>query len=182
VVDECWSSPPTGLLGAGFRHLGRHPTEEELLVALDGYAKAVDGWAVEMPTAAATVRLLRDQGYHLGLLSNTWWAAEWHNADLAAHGFAGLLRELVYTSDLPHSKPHPTVFAEVAGRLGVEPEACVMVGDRLIDDVSGSLAVGMRAVWVENTSPWPRPADITPTATVRTLSELPALLRAWGGA
>ena len=38
--------------------------------------------------------------------------------------------ELVYTSDLPHSKPHPTVFREIATPLGVPSEACVRGGLR----------------------------------------------------
>jgi putative hydrolase of the HAD superfamily len=182
VDTEHWSGPATGVLRDGFHRLGRQVREAELIAALDGYAKAVDGWAEIEPGARETLQALRDRGYRLGLLSNTWWAADWHNADLAVHGLTGYLDELVYTSDQPHSKPHPTVFQAVSGLLGVEPAACVMIGDRLLDDVGGALGVGMRAVWKENTRPWPRPAWVTPTATVRHLSELPDLLRSWGGA
>ena len=179
VDTEHWSGPPSGLVHDGFRRLGRPIREEELLAALDGYARAVAGWAQVFPDARATLARLRERGYRLGLLSNTWWAADWHNADLAAHGLAPYLDELVYTSDLPHSKPHPSVFAEVAGRLGVEPVACVMIGDRLIDDVSGALALGMRAVWQRNDSPWPRPEHVAPTAIIDALAELPPLLAGW---
>ena len=182
VENEHWSGPPSGLVREGFLRLGRPVHEPELLAALDGYARAVDGWAVVFPDSAETLRLLRERGYRLGLLSNTWWAAEWHNADLAAHGLADLLDAVVYTSDLPHSKPHPSVFLEVAGRLGAEPAACVMVGDRMVADVSGALGAGMRAVWRANTSPWPRAERVEPTATVARLGELPGLLRSWGGA
>jgi putative hydrolase of the HAD superfamily len=169
------------VLRDGFRRLGRHVHEAELTAALDGYARAVDGWANLEPAARETLQALRERGYPLGLLSNTWWAADWHNADLAAHGLAGYLDELVYTSDLPHSKPHPSVFQTVAGLLNVEPAACVMIGDRLLDDIGGALSVGMRAIWKENGNPWPRPNGIVPTATIHRLDELPALLRAWGG-
>ena len=182
VDQEHWSGPPSGVLRDGFARLGRRVHETELAAALDGYARAVDGWGQLEPGARETLLLLRERGYPLGLLSNTWWAADWHNADLAAHGLAGLLDELVYTSDLPHSKPHPSVFLDVAGRLGVEPAACVMIGDRLIDDVTGALGVGMRAIWKENDRPWPRPEQVSPSATVRHLGELPDLLRSWGGA
>ena len=181
VDEEHWSGPPSGVILDGFRRLDRRLDEDELLAALDAYATAVDGWAVVDPDARETLATLRERGYPLGLLSNTWWAAAWHNADLAAHSLAEYFDELVYTSDLPHSKPHHSVFAEVAERLGVEPVACVMIGDRLIDDVGGALATGMRAVWRENDSPWPRGEGIVPTATIRRLSDLPPLLRAWGG-
>ena len=181
VDAEHWSGPPTGLVLEGFRLLGWKADERDVLATLDAYAQAVAGWARVVPGAVDTLRQLRERGYRLGLLSNTWWAAEWHNADLAAHGLAGLLDEVVYTSDLPHSKPHPSVFREVASRLGVEPSACVMVGDRQVDDVSGALGAGMRAIWVRNDRPWPRANGVRATAEVDALPEIPPLLRRWGG-
>jgi HAD superfamily hydrolase (TIGR01662 family) len=181
VDREHWSGPPTGLVSDGFRRLGVSASEDALLAALDGYARAVAGWCTVFPDTRDTLGLLRERGYRLGLLSNTWWAAEWHNADLAAHGLGDLLDELVYTSDLACSKPHPSVFREISSRLQVAPEACVMIGDRQVDDVSGAKAVGMRAIWRRNDSGFPT-SDVAPDATVDALSELPPLLRRWGGA
>lgn len=180
VEGEQSSGPPTGIVSEGFRSLGLEATEEQLLVALDGYARATVGWSRLFPDTVSTLVTLRGLGYRIGLLSNTWWAAEWHNADLATHGVAASLDELVYTSDLPHSKPHPSVFLEVAGRLGVEPRDAVMVGDRMIDDISGAQSVGMRAIWRRN-SATPVRADITPDAVIETLADVPALVRAWNG-
>ena len=181
VDRDHWSGPPTGLVSDGFRRLETTVDDRALVAALDGYARAVAGWCTVFADTRVTLATLRERGYRLGLLSNTWWAAEWHNADLAAHGLAGFLDELVYTSDLPHSKPHPSVFREVASRLGVVPKACVMIGDRQIDDVAGARAVGMRAIWRRNESGFPV-SDVAPDATVDALAELPGLLRSWGGA
>jgi putative hydrolase of the HAD superfamily len=180
VDREHWSGPPTGLVRDGFARLNETVGDAELVATMDGYAKAVEGWSTVFPDSRDTLVSLRDRGYRLGLLSNTWWAAEWHNADIAAHGLADLLDELVYTSDLPHSKPHPAVFAEVAGRLGVEAAACVMIGDRQIDDISGAKAVGMRAVWRRNDYGFPT-STVAPDAIVDRVSELLPLLRSWGG-
>ncbi len=179
VSESQASSTPTELLRDGFERLGRKASEEELLVALDGYAQAVNGWAIIFPDAISTLQELRRRGYRLGLLSNTWWAAAWHNADLAMHGLTPLLDEIVYTSDLPHSKPHPSVFLEVMRRLNVEPEHCVMVGDRLADDIGGALSVGIRAVWKKTTYPWPEPEHIKPTAIITDLSELLTFASKW---
>ncbi|MEX2245609.1 MAG: HAD family hydrolase [Dehalococcoidia bacterium] len=179
VDDEHWSGPPSGLLREGFDRLGRHVHEPELLAALDGYARAVDGWAQVAPDARETLATLRGAGLRIGLLSNTWWAADWHNADLAAHGLAEGLDELVYTSDLPHSKPHPSVFAEVAARLGVPADACVMVGDRPLDDVSGAQGAGMRGVWIRGGVIGELPDGIRPDGQIDRLAELPALIAPW---
>jgi putative hydrolase of the HAD superfamily len=180
VDAEHWSGPPTVLVREAFDRLGVPVSGAELLGAMDGYAKAIAGWSTVDGEAATVLKLLRERGYRLGLLSNTWWAADWHNADLAAHGLASLLDVIVYTSDLPHSKPHRTVFAEVARRLDVQPDECVMIGDRMVDDVSGALEAGMRAVWRKNLSGFPSSIAV-PTAEVEKLSELPDLLQKWGG-
>lgn len=173
------SAPPEALVREGFRLLGLAPGEAGVLAVLDGYARAVSGWARVYPDSRATLLALRERGYRIGLLSNTWWAAAWHNADLAAHGLQDLLDVAVYTSDLPHSKPHPSVFHEVASRLGVRPDACVMIGDRPVDDIQGALGAGMRAVFKTNGHPRPIPDGVTPTATIETLSALPRLVDAF---
>ena len=180
VDSEHWSGPPTGLVSDGFGRLGLRVPEAVLVATMDGYAKAVQGWSSVYPDSRETLVTLRERGYRLGLLSNTWWAAAWHNADIAAHGLADLLDELVYTSDLAHSKPHPSVFAEISRRLGVAPAECVMIGDRQIDDVSGGKATGMRGVWRRNDSGFPA-SEVGPDAIVDRLAEVPPLLRSWGG-
>ncbi len=179
VVANQTSSTPAAVLSAGFALLERPVSEEELLAALDGYGEAVSGWAIIFPDVVETLITLRKRGYKLGLLSNTWWASAWHNADLAAHGLTNLLDEVVYTSDLAYSKPHPEAFRTITRRLGVVPEECIMVGDRLVDDISGALGVGMRAVWKKTHYPWPEPAHIIPTAIITDLAEVLPLVEAW---
>ncbi|MHB8574947.1 MAG: HAD family hydrolase [Dehalococcoidia bacterium] len=178
VETEHWSGPPSGLVLDGYRRMGRHPSEEEIITVLDACARALDGWAQPFPDARDTLETIRGRGLRIGLLSNTWWAADWHNADLATHGLHPYLDELVYTSDLPHSKPHPEAFRTIAARLDVPHECCVMIGDRPVDDIQGALGAGMRAVFKTNNRPPPAPIppNFKPTATIGTLSELPTLL------
>jgi putative hydrolase of the HAD superfamily len=176
VDTEHWSGPPSGLVHDGLARLGRHADERTIIGVLDACARALDGWARPFPDAQPTLALLRGKGYRMGLLSNTWWAAEWHNADLATHGLHTYLDELVYTSDLPHSKPHVEAFREIAGRLGVAHEHCVMVGDRPVDDIGGALAAGMRAVLKTNGGSPVVPMHIRPTAVITNLTELPSLI------
>lgn len=178
VEDEQWSGPPTGIVQEGFRSLGLRADERTLLTAMDGYAASTVGWSQLFPDTVTTLVTLRGLGYRIGLLSNTWWAAEWHNADLAAHGCGALIDALVYTSDLPHSKPHPSVFLDAAARLDIEPAHAVMVGDRMIDDISGAQAVGMRAIWRRN-SETPVRDGITPDAVIEALAEVPPLVTGW---
>lgn len=179
VSTQYISNRPEEVLLDGFQKLNCKVTKDDLLAALDGFAQALSNWAIIFPDAVPTLLALRKRGLRLGLLSNTWWAAAWHNAELATHGLDKLLDVVVYTSDLKHSKPHPETFRTVTERLGVNPEECMMVGDRLVDDVSGSLGVGMRGVWKKTSYPWPEPEHIKPTAIITELSELLPLIEHW---
>ena len=178
-VDERHATTtPLALVRAGFKLLEIGVGADDEMAALDGYAAAAATWGRVYPDSASTLLALRGAGYRLGLLSNTWWAAAWHDADLATHGLSDLLDVVVYTSDLPRSKPHPSAFRTVAERLGVAPDECVMVGDRMIDDVSGALATGMRGIWKRNDAT-PTREDITPSAIVDRVGEVPAIVAEW---
>jgi putative hydrolase of the HAD superfamily len=176
VVAEHWSGPPSSLVSAGLRALDMHVSEAAILPILDAYARSVDRTAFVFPDTRQVLEELRGRGYRLGLLSNTWWAAEWHNADLATHGLSGLLDELVYTSDLPHSKPHPAVFLHTAALLEAQPSECLMVGDWPEYDIAGAVNAGMRAIWKTNGRERAEPPAISATATIAHLAELPALI------
>ncbi len=179
VAERQLSMTPVALVCEGFRRLGWQPGEKAIMAALDGYAQAVIGWATIFPDTVETLLALRKRGLRLGLLSNTWWAGEWHDADLATHGLTSLLDVVVYTSDLPYSKPHPSAFLTVTSRLQVDPQHCIMVGDRMVDDIAGALNVGMKAVWRETDYPWPKPEYIHPTAVITQLAELLPLVEQW---
>jgi HAD superfamily hydrolase (TIGR01509 family) len=176
VDTEHTSGPPSTLILDGFRSLGIDADARSVLAVLDAYARAVDGWARPYADAVPTLAYLRQRGYRIGLLSNTWWAAAWHDADLALHGLAPYIDACVYTSDLAHSKPHPEAFRTVAERLGAAAGECVMVGDRAIDDVGGALAAGMHAVLKTNGMATTIPAHVVPSAVVAQLAELPGVL------
>jgi FMN phosphatase YigB (HAD superfamily) len=54
------------------------------------------------------------------------------------------------------SKPHPEYYLEIAGRIGWQPDECVMVGDDWGNDIAPAMRAGLRVYWV-NTN-----ADLLP--------------------
>jgi putative hydrolase of the HAD superfamily len=100
-----------------------------------------DEWAgilVARPEAAEVLAGLRGLNLRTGMLSNTHWPREWHEAALAEDGLLPLLDARIYTSDLTHMKPHPAAFAALLDAVGTSPDTAVFVGDRLHDDVAGA--------------------------------------------
>ena len=159
--------------------LGLDVTEAVLEEAGTHY---LDSWTphiVHEPDAVATLSELKRRNLRTGLLSNTHWPRAFHEHFLERDGLAHLLDVRLYTSELRHMKPHPSVFAEALAQLGIDdPSKAVFVGDRLHDDVFGGRQAGFKTVWRRNTFV-PR-HDVEPDATIDTLSELPGVLDRWG--
>jgi putative hydrolase of the HAD superfamily len=107
-----------------------------------------------IPGADTLVRSLAGR-CPLGLLTNG--PSDIQHLKLAATGLADCFDTVVVSGELGVGKPDPAVFREVLGRLGVEPEAAVMVGDSWERDIEGAVGVGMSAVWVTRGRALPGP-------------------------
>jgi putative hydrolase of the HAD superfamily len=167
------------ILEAASARLGLDVTEAILEEAGTHY---LDSWTphiVHEPDAVAVLTELKRRGLRTGLLSNTHWPRAFHEHFLERDGLADLLDARLYTSELSHMKPHPSVFAAALDAVGVDdPATAVYVGDRLHDDVFGAQQAGLRGVWRRSSSVpgW----DVVPDAVVDSLTELVDVLDAWG--
>ena len=67
-------------------------------------------------------------------------------------------------------KPEPHLFRVALERLGLEPQAAVMVGDSIHSDIRGAQAVGLHTIWI---APPDADADaVRPDLTIRAYAEL----------
>ena len=131
------------------------------------------------PDGPDLLRALRQRGIRVGILSNTYWSREWHERIFARDGVLDLIDGAVYTSEIPWTKPHPEAFRAAIAAVGVDdPGACVFVGDRPYDDISGAKAVGMRAVLVPHSNV-PVYDGTRPDAVIDRLADLLPLVVRW---
>lgn len=71
-------------------------------------------------------------------------------------------------------KPEPHLFRVALERLGLPPQAVVMVGDSINADIRGAQRVGIHTIWIA--PPGAEPGDAHPDLTIRAYAELlPAL-------
>ena len=177
TAGECRSATLAELVGEASAELGLDVAEAVLEEAA---LRHLDAWTPHIrhaPDARATLSALRARGLRLGLLSNTHWPRAFHERFLERDGLAELLDARLYTSEMAHLKPHPSVFAEALAALGVDAATAVFVGDRPYDDVWGAQQAGLRGVLVANdhAPAWP----VEPDAVISSLSELLAAVDAW---
>ena len=142
----------------------------------------LDAWTPHIrhdPDAVGVLEELQARGMRVGLLSNTHWPREFHEHFLDRDGLSSLIDARLYTSELDHSKPHPSVFVAALRATGVsEPSHAVFVGDRPYDDVWGAQQAGLKGVLRSNDI---MPAyDVEPDGVIDSLPELLALVDGWG--
>lgn len=168
----------------GLAELGITPDETQWADLRARFYSAVDDIVRPRLGVRETLDALHKDGYLLGLISNTYWAADLHDRHLREHGLLEVLPERVYSSETEHMKPHPSIFTDALATLGAQPENAVYVGDRLDVDVGGAQAVGMRGVLI--ISPYVVQASnektraIRPDATIQELPDLLDRLAGWG--
>jgi putative hydrolase of the HAD superfamily len=138
----------------------------------------IDGIVFPREGVGETLAALRERGYQLGLLSNTFWAADLHDRHLEEHALLDFFPIRVYSSDEPHVKPHPLIFQETLARMGAAAQEAAYVGDRLDVDVMGAQRAGMRAVLIRSPYHDEESETIVPDAIIDELPELPAALEA----
>jgi putative hydrolase of the HAD superfamily len=178
---DCRSFTLRQILEQASDELGLDVTEAVLEEAGTHYLDTWTPHIVHDEHAVDVLTEIRAGGAKTALLSNTHWPRAFHEHFLERDGLAGLLDARLYTSELSHMKPHPSVFAATLDALGIaDPARAVFVGDRLHDDVFGAQQAGLRAVWIRNDFV-PGHEGVEPDAVIQTLAELPSVLAELGG-
>jgi 2-haloacid dehalogenase len=87
-----------------------------------------------------------------------------------------LLDHVVSVEEVGVLKPHPSVYQRVVDRLGVPASAIAFQSPNAWDACAAS-AFGMRVVWCNRYGQRRERLPGTPDREIRTLAELPAMLR-----
>ena len=132
---------------------------------------------VVLPDTLAALATLHGRGLALGCITNTILLQVAIEDILRRLGLVRYLDSVVVSSEAGYRKPHPSLFRRALDDLGIAPEDALFVGDRLVDDVSGAQAAGMRAVLThqyrhENLDG----AAAQPDAVISRLGELPPVV------
>ena len=103
----------------------------------------------EVPFADArpTLAALSARGYRLGVIANQ---VAGLRERLAAWGLLPYFEVVISSADVGAAKPSPDIFRLALESAGCPAAECVMVGDRLDNDIRPAKALGMRTVWVRS--------------------------------
>ena len=131
------------------------------------------------PDSVAMFDALETSGIAMACVSNTITLETGISDVLMRLGMLRYFRSVVASSAMGYKKPHASLFKRALAEIEVEPQHAVFVGDRLIDDVSGAQAAGMRGVLTHQFRQEDSSAsDVVPDAIIQRLAELPAAIEA----
>lgn len=145
-----------------------------LRAALDAlFAVTQTNWVVE-EDAIPTLRILKGEGYRLGLVSN---AADDKNVQQLVDrwGLRSYFEFIVTSATCGVRKPRPEIFQLALDHFKISPEKAAMIGDTLGADIEGANQMGMYSVWIKRRAERTDP-DTIPQATVEYLKDIPNLL------
>lgn len=98
---------------------------------------------------------------------------------MEAYGLSQYLSLIVASAEEGVEKPDLRIFERALERAGCPPEAAVMIGDRLDNDIAPAKRAGLRTIWIRQGfggMAVPSTQEETPDYCVNTLGELLELL------
>jgi len=104
-------------------------------------AKAICGFN---PKAAVAVHTIKEMGYRIALATNPIFPSAATESRISWAGFEPNDFELYTTyENIGFCKPNPDYYREIAKRLSVEQEQCLMVGNDVTEDMEAAQKAGM---------------------------------------
>ena len=109
-----------------------------------------------LPGALELLQEIHALGMKTVIASNTYWRdADSYWDDFRMLGLAEHIDAIVTSVDAGRLKPHPAVFEMAMRWAGVQPERCVVIGNREENDIEPALKLGMWAILVHPDDPVP---------------------------
>jgi HAD superfamily hydrolase (TIGR01509 family) len=152
------------------------PPDESLEAAARVYEEAVCERAEPIPHGREILAELKEQGYLLGLLSNTMFTGRAHVEDLRRFGLDGYFDTMLFSADVNLWKPTPGPFEKVLADLGVAADEAVYIGDDPAADIVGARRAGLLSVYFHSGRRARSLDGAMPDVTIRSLRELPGAL------
>ncbi len=119
------------------------------------------------PSVRGTLHRLRAAGLRLGVVSNAAYLPRLMRRQLGHVELLSYLAGTSWSSEVGRRKPDPAIYHDALGKLRVEPEETLFVGDRVREDILGPQAVGMRAVLTHEFRQEPDPQHAADRVIVR---------------
>src|SRR5712675_496318 len=127
------------------------------------------------PSAKVTLERLREMKLYLALATSSVSASA--RPFLERTGIRSLFSVVVTGDEVQQGKPHPEIYLRAAKKLGISPDACLVIEDALAG-IAAAKAANMRVAAIpDRRFVDPREYEKEANYVIGSLSEIPALIR-----
>jgi HAD superfamily hydrolase (TIGR01509 family) len=127
------------------------------------------------PSAKTTLEQLSEMKLHLAVATSSVSASA--RPFLERTGIGSLFLVIVTGDEVQQGKPHPDIYLRTSKKLGIAPEACLVIEDALAG-VAAAKAANMRVAAIpDRRFVDPREYEMKADYVLESLSEIPALIR-----
>lgn len=183
-VQQAWDEAKTVWTGVNFARvlqdffaaLGLDTAHIEINAALRAFAWQPVPGVAPYPDTHATLDALRQQGYRLGLLTNSMMPMWMRDIELRAYRLETYFEARLTSGDFGFMKPHPAIYHELLRRLDCPPARALFVGDRPANDIAGARAAGLSSVLIAPPHLERDLDEVQPDYTITALQELLPIL------
>jgi len=127
------------------RELSTSPSEDQIQLAVKARLDYIRHVMTPQPQAVETLSRLKEGGYKTGLLSN---CSHEIPAIWPETLFASLVDATVFSCLVNMRKPDLRIYKLITGRLEVQPEECIFLGDGGNQELSAGSTAGMYPVLI----------------------------------
>ena len=139
-------------------------------IATDFFANRVSLF----PSAKMTLEQLREMKLPLAVATSSVSASARPLLDRT--GIRSLFSVVITGDEVQQGKPHPDIYLQAAKKLGISPEACLVIEDSLAGNAAGKAANMRVAAIPDRRFEDPREYEKEANYVLRSLSEIPALI------
>lgn len=124
-----------------------------MAAVMNVYAQAggtgvVDG-VVLYDETIAVLDYLKENGYKIGLITNSMSTMEMRDVELKEYGIIDYFDARITSGDVGYIKPDPRIYTHIMELLHTDKDHAIFVGDRPDADILGANRVGMASVWMK---------------------------------
>jgi HAD superfamily hydrolase (TIGR01549 family) len=133
--------------------IGAPESEHARLIQLvaEGF-RNIQTWSVVMPETPAYLASLKEEGYFLGVISNSVGTLE---GQLTNMGMRGYFQAIFDSAIVGVEKPHPEIFQLALASAKTAANEAVFVGDTNATDVGGAQLAGLHGVLIDRIDAYP---------------------------
>ncbi len=126
--------------------------------------------AVSFPETVPMLEELKNKGFKTALITNGYHFLQNRKIDML--GLREAFDEIIVSEDVAIHKPDKRIFLVMAGKLGIEADEMIYVGDNPVNDIEGASSAGCKTIWMKCKSPLIE-CKIPPDETVNSIEEVP---------